>query len=57
VALYDEVREPRVYQAILQAIGAAAHALDDIANATLIGKRACAVQGSSVAWSGDAKNG
>ena len=36
--LYDEVRDPRVYQAILQAIGAGAHTLDDIANATLISK-------------------
>ena len=33
--LYDEVRDPRVYQAILQAIGAGAHTLDNIANATL----------------------
>lgn len=36
--LYDEVRDPRVYQAILQAIGAGAHTLDHIANATLISK-------------------
>lgn len=36
--LYDEVREPRMYRAILQAIGSGAHTLDDIANATLIGK-------------------
>ena len=36
--LYDEVRDPRVYQAILQAIGSGAHTLDDIANATLISK-------------------
>ena len=36
--LYDEVRDPRVYQAILQAIGAGAYTLDDIANATLISK-------------------
>ena len=36
--LYDEVRDPRVYQAILQAIGAGAHTLDNIANATLISK-------------------
>lgn len=36
--LYDEVRDRRVYQAILQAIGAGAHTLDDIANATLISK-------------------
>lgn len=34
--LYDEVREPRNYLAILQAIGNGAHALSDIANATLI---------------------
>jgi AAA+ ATPase superfamily predicted ATPase len=36
--LYDELREPRVYDAILQAIGGGAHALDDIANSALIGK-------------------
>jgi AAA+ ATPase superfamily predicted ATPase len=36
--LYDELREPRVYQAILQAIGAGAHTLDDISNTALIGK-------------------
>lgn len=36
--LYDEVREPRMYRAVLQAIGNGAHTLDDIANATLIGK-------------------
>lgn len=36
--LYDEVREPRVYHAILQAIGGGAHTLDDIANAALVGK-------------------
>jgi AAA+ ATPase superfamily predicted ATPase len=36
--LYDEVRDPRVYQAILQAIGAGAHTLNDIANTTLISK-------------------
>lgn len=36
--LYDEVREPRMYRAVLQAVGGGAHTLDDIANATLIGK-------------------
>jgi AAA+ ATPase superfamily predicted ATPase len=36
--LYDEVREPRMYRAVLQAIGSGAHTLDDIANGTLIGK-------------------
>jgi AAA+ ATPase superfamily predicted ATPase len=36
--LYDEVRDPRVYHAILQAIGAGAHTLDEIANATLTAK-------------------
>jgi AAA+ ATPase superfamily predicted ATPase len=36
--LADQVREPRAYQAVLQAIGAGAHTLDDIANAALIGK-------------------
>jgi AAA+ ATPase superfamily predicted ATPase len=36
--LFDEVREPRVYRAILQAIGAGAHTLDEVANAALIGK-------------------
>jgi AAA+ ATPase superfamily predicted ATPase len=36
--LYDEVRDPRVYHAILQAIGSGAHTLDEIANATLTSK-------------------
>ena len=36
--LYDELREPRVYQAILQAIGLGAHTLDEISNQALIGK-------------------
>ncbi|MCC7163895.1 MAG: ATP-binding protein [Anaerolineae bacterium] len=36
--LYDEVREPRMYRAVLQAIGNGAHTLDEIANAALIGK-------------------
>lgn len=34
--LYDEVREPRAYLTILQAIGNGAHTLSAIANATLI---------------------
>ncbi len=34
--LYDDVREPRSYLNILQAIGNGAHALSEIANATLI---------------------
>jgi len=36
--LYDEVREPRSHLAILKAIGTGNHTLNDIANATLIGK-------------------
>jgi AAA+ ATPase superfamily predicted ATPase len=36
--LYDELREPMVHLAILRAIGAGAHTLDEIANATLVGK-------------------
>lgn len=36
--LYDEVREPRMYRAVLQVIGNGAHTLDEIANGTLIGK-------------------
>ena len=36
--IYDEVREPQPHLAILKAIGAGAHTLDDISNATLIGK-------------------
>jgi len=36
--LYDEVHEPRVYRAVLQAIGLGAHTVDEIANAALIGK-------------------
>ena len=36
--LYDEVRDPRVYHAILQAIGSGAHTLEEIANATLTAK-------------------
>ena len=36
--LYDELREPRVYHAILQAIGAGAHALEEISNTAMIGK-------------------
>ena len=36
--LYDEVRDPRVYHAILQAVGSGAHTLDQIANATLTSK-------------------
>jgi hypothetical protein len=36
--LFDEVREPRVYHAVLQAIGSGAHTLDEIANAALISK-------------------
>src|SRR6187431_214086 len=34
----DEVREPQPHLAILKAIGAGAHTLDAISNATLIGK-------------------
>jgi hypothetical protein len=36
--LYDELHEPRVYLAILQAIGLGAHTLDEIANQAMIGK-------------------
>ncbi len=36
--LADEVREPRTYLAILQAIGSGSHTLDEIANASLVGK-------------------
>jgi len=36
--LYDEVQEPRVYRALLQAIGSGAHTPADISNAALIGK-------------------
>ncbi len=36
--LADEVREPRVYRAVLQAVGGGAHTLDEISNAALIGK-------------------
>jgi AAA+ ATPase superfamily predicted ATPase len=36
--LADEVREPRTYLAILQAIGGGHHTLDAIANASLVGK-------------------
>lgn len=36
--LYDEVREPQTHLAILKAIGAGAHTLDQISNAALIGK-------------------
>jgi AAA+ ATPase superfamily predicted ATPase len=36
--LMDEVREPRVHLSILQAIGTGSHTLDEIANATLLGK-------------------
>ena len=36
--LYDEVREPQTYLAVLKAIGAGSHSLDEISNAALIGK-------------------
>jgi len=36
--IYDEVREPQPHLAILKAIGMGAHTLDEISNATLIGK-------------------
>ncbi len=36
--LYDEVREPQTYLAILKAIGRGHHALNDISNASLVGK-------------------
>jgi len=36
--LYDEVREPNMYLAVIKAIGQGAHKLNDISNASLIGK-------------------
>ncbi len=36
--LYDEVREPQTYLAILKAIGRGNHTLNDISNASLVGK-------------------
>lgn len=36
--LYDEVRDPNVYLAVIKAIGQGAHTLNDISNASLIGK-------------------
>ena len=36
--LYDEVREPNIYLAIIKAIGEGAHTLNDISNASLVGK-------------------
>jgi AAA+ ATPase superfamily predicted ATPase len=36
--LYDEVREPNMYLAVIKAIGQGAHTLNDISNASLIGK-------------------
>ncbi len=36
--LYDEVREPQTYLAILKAIGAGYHTLDAISNESLVGK-------------------
>lgn len=36
--LYDEFREPNMYLAIIKAIGQGAHTLNDISNASLIGK-------------------
>ena len=36
--LYDEVREPNVYLAVVKAIGQGAHTLNDISNASLIDK-------------------
>jgi AAA+ ATPase superfamily predicted ATPase len=36
--LYDEVREPRSYLAVLKAIGAGSHTLAEISNHSLIGK-------------------
>jgi len=36
--LYDEVREPQSYLAILKAIGSGCHTLDEISNECLIGK-------------------
>ena len=36
--LYDEVRDPNVYLAVIKAIGQGAHTLNDISNASLIDK-------------------
>ncbi len=36
--LYDEVREANIYLAVIKAIGQGAHTLNDISNASLIGK-------------------
>jgi AAA+ ATPase superfamily predicted ATPase len=36
--LYDEVREPNIYLAVIKAIGLGAHTLNDISNASLIDK-------------------
>lgn len=36
--LYDEVREPNIYLAVIKAIGQGAHTLNDISNASLVGK-------------------
>jgi hypothetical protein len=36
--LYDEVRDPNVYLAVIKAIGQGAHTLNDISNASMIGK-------------------
>ena len=36
--LYDEVREPNMYLAVIKAIGNGAHTLSEISNASLIGK-------------------
>ena len=36
--LYDEVREPNIYLAVIKAIGQGSHTLNDISNASLIGK-------------------
>jgi len=36
--LYDEVRDPQTYLAILKAIGRGNHALNEISNASLVGK-------------------
>jgi AAA+ ATPase superfamily predicted ATPase len=36
--LYDEVREPNVYLAVIKAIGQGAHTLNEISNESLVGK-------------------
>ena len=55
--LYDEVREPQTYLAVLKAIGAGYHTLSEISNESLIGKThlsATLPPCRSCGWSNDA---